>query len=103
VTDYTKNPLLIDSYPEFESKPWAKDLGGRILKVVLYDDQVKEARRLRSGDFCVINKTRVVRGHAEKKLHARLGGKEPKIRKLNSNVAKDMELKARLQRCVKLG
>ncbi|KAF5373822.1 hypothetical protein D9758_000816 [Tetrapyrgos nigripes] len=69
----------------------------RVLKVALYDDQIREARKLRSGDFCVIYKTRVVPGYSGRRPHARLGGKETLIRKLDAKVAKDMEQIAKLQ------
>ncbi|THU80125.1 hypothetical protein K435DRAFT_511358 [Dendrothele bispora CBS 962.96] len=91
VTDYTYNDYLVESYEDFVSEPWAKELRGCILKVYLHDNQVRDAKKLKPGEFCVIQKTRIKPGYAGKKPNAFLGGSEQKIRKLNTSVPADKD------------
>lgn len=78
VTDYTAHPQLSPNY----SGTWTLNLQGRILRVLLDNEQYEMAKLLNVPAYYRINKLRLRMNKAVKLLHGFLGGNERKIQNL---------------------
>ncbi|KAG7092780.1 hypothetical protein E1B28_009103 [Marasmius oreades] len=78
VTDYTPNPLLHET---LLPQPIPTSLGGRVLKLVLCDNQAQVAKQLKDGDTVSLHKMRITKSYANG-MSAMLGGDERLVHRL---------------------
>ena len=92
VTDYTRHADL-PVVPA--SCGWSHGLEKRIVKVVLWDEQMAMAKNVQSGWYCTIRKLRLMQSTTGGQFQGRLGGSERLIHRLksaNSNNARLVSL-----------
>lgn len=80
VTDYTSHPDLPSLPP---NEPWSRGLEGRIVKIVLWDEQVELAKTVRVGSYYSIERLRLRRHITGQQVQGRLGGQQKNVHMLN--------------------
>jgi hypothetical protein len=69
--------------------PWAAGLQGRIVKIMLWEQQIEMTKFVNPGDYYMINKMRLKTSTARDQFEGQLGGDESLIKKFNANKPND--------------
>jgi len=94
ITDYTRHPDL-PVVPA--SNAWSHGLEKRIVKVILWDQQLEMAKAVEPGCYYTIRKLRMVQSTTGNQFQGRLGGSERLVHKLQAKSTSNDKLVALLR------